>query len=572
MDRTGIPTDGPESALARVTRRLHLRYSNTYVARAVARHPQPSSLLALVEVAPTLGLKVTPGRTDAAELAQIDGPAIVHFDGGFGVLEGTTADGFKVWDQRRGSRVIERDRFLKYWSGIVVLVERDETSHGREEGFVRNRLLETFFGNADAPAVVGNRWATAVRVVLGSVLGLLLALGVAALPAGDRLPAATIVLLSLLGLAVTIIAGISVAAQNTPLADRICARGKYVNCQSVLSSRYSRVFGFPLSDIGIALYGSVLLFVSTGAIVGGRAEVWTTISLVFAATVPFSLLLMGIQLAMRQICTLCLAVHVVNISSAAIGWFWLEPGGLPLEDAVPALFLFALFYGLLLFFVIPFFRKHQGMSVLATMHRRISGSPFAALAELLTEAPTEIRPTTLAVPLGGPGARHELAVFVHPSCNKCDVVFGEVSALVQAGLVTAHMGLAPKDPEESDRAACAAVVAAGLGAAPLQTVYPAAKKNLKALMNEDPVAVVATSLSIARGSIDAQLKRARHMVEGAERFVDDHAEGTPAVFVDSRLYRGELAQLAYLLQNHPDLLEPIALNAGDGRDVAAVSR
>ena len=140
MDRTGIPTDGPESALGRIARRLHLRYSNTFVARAVARHPQPSSLLALVEVASTLGLKVTPGRTEASELARIDGPAIVHFDGGFGVLEGVSGDGFKVWDSRRGSHVIERERFLEFWSGIVVLVERDEEARGREEGFVRTSV------------------------------------------------------------------------------------------------------------------------------------------------------------------------------------------------------------------------------------------------------------------------------------------------------------------------------------------------------------------------------------------------------------------------------------------------
>src|SRR5690242_12165339 len=118
MDRTGIPTDGPESALERIARRLHLHYSNTYVARAVARHPQPSSLLALVEVAATLGLKVTPGRTEVSELAGIEGPAIVHFDGGFGVLESVSDEGFKVWDSRRGAHVIDRERFLQFWSGI----------------------------------------------------------------------------------------------------------------------------------------------------------------------------------------------------------------------------------------------------------------------------------------------------------------------------------------------------------------------------------------------------------------------------------------------------------------------
>ena len=58
------------------------------------------------------------------------------------------------------------------------------------------------------------------------------------------------------------------------------------------------------------------------------------------------------------------------------------------------------------------------------------------------------------------------------------------------------------------------------------------------------------------------------MVLRAERFVDDHAEGTPAVFVDSRLYRGELSHLAFLLQEHPELLEPTLTAPVEGRDVA----
>ena len=376
-----------------------------------------------------------------------------------------------------------------------------------------------------------------------------------------------ITLLSVLGLVVTVIAALSVASENNPLADRICSRGKYVNCQSILSSRFSRVIGFPMSDIGIALYGSVLLFVAAGVLTDG-AEVWSIITLVFLVTVPFSLALIGIQLAMRQICTLCLAVHAVNLSCAAIGWLWLDPAMPPAGDLVPALLLFGLFYSLILFFVVPFFRKHQGMAVLSRMYGRISGSPFASLADLLAEAPTSERPADFAVPLGDSAATHEVTVFVHPSCNKCNSVFAEARALMQAGLVRASVGLAPKDPEESDRRACAAVVAAGLSAAPLEVAYATAKTDLKAMMGADPVAVLTAGLSVDRGAIERSLERAREMVLSAERFVDDHAEGTPAVFVNSRLYRGELSHLAFLLQEHPELLESTLTAPVEGRDVA----
>ena len=557
MDKDHIPNEGPEGVLARVTRRLGLRYSNTFVTRVVASHPRPNSLLALVEVAPALGLKVTAGQTEAGELDALDGPTIVHFGsgegGGFGVLEGRTADGFKVWDGKRGTRVIGRDAFLEHWSGIVVLVERDDTNKVPEDDYVKNRLLETAFGGNEPPALVGSRFAPILRVLLGLVLGVLLVLAIAATEASDRAAAAAIAVLAVAGLGVTILTGVSIAAQNSPLSERICARGKYVNCQSVLASRYSRIFGWPLSDLGISLYSALLLLIASGS-AGDMSAVWTVVGWVFLATVPVSLILIGAQIAMRQLCTLCLAVHAINMGAAAIFLIG-ERSGVAVGEAVPALALFVLFYALVLFLGLPMFRKHQGLAVLAGIHRRISASPFASLAEILTETPTAEPASSYAIPLGTSGARHELTVFVHPSCNKCDAVFGEIRALAQSDLVQVLVGVAPREAEESDRRACAAVVAAGMEAVSLDAAYVAAKKNLKDVMGENPVGTLAVALNVDPAAIEVHLDRARPLVEGAEAFVDRHAEGTPALFVDSRLYRGELSHLAYLLQLHPELLD-----------------
>jgi len=550
MASSKIPTDGPEAALARAARHLKLRYSNTFIARAVLTHPNPTSLLALVEAAAKLGIKVTAGRTEAAELNGLDSPTILHFagagGGGFGVLEGVTEDGFKVWDSTSGSRVIDRDAFLANWTGIVALAERAESPGAKEPDFVRSRLTEIFFGGIDPPAVVGNRAQTIVRAVVASLLVVALGVSLARVPSGFLVPAILLAVLALAGLGVTIVTGVSIAAQNSPLSDRICARGKFVDCQSVLSSRYSRIYGFALSDIGIAFYASMLLLVAADT-----PGAWDVVGLLFLVGLPFSLILIGTQVAMRQLCTLCLAVHTVNILGAALAWTLLRP---TLTAAILApVVVWALLFALVLLFAIPYFRKHQGLSVLAGMHRRISGSPFASLAEILTEPPTDLDALKCAVALPGTPAEHELVVFVHPSCNKCDAVFAEVRALVEAGQVTAHVGVAPKDPEESDRRACSVIVAAGLHAGRLPDAYAAAKKDLAAFVS-DPVTFLADQLPSATADREVLLADARGRTDAAETFVDEHAEGTPAVFFNTRLYRGELSHLAFLLQKHPELL------------------
>ena len=211
------------------------------------------------------------------------------------------------------------------------------------------------------------------------------------------------------------------------------------------------------------------------------------------------------------------------------------------------------------------------MSVLSRMYGRISGSPFSSLADVLGEVPTEVQPAGLAVPFGDSDARHELTVFVHPSCNKCNAALTQARALMQAGLVRVAVGLAPKDPEVSDRRMCTAIVAAGIGAAPIEVAYATAKEHLKEMMDDDPVGTLVSNLPADRKSIELNLERARNMVRLSERFVDEHAEGTPAVFLDARLYRGELSHLGFLLQRHPDLLEA-TLSIPVSRDTEAVTR
>jgi hypothetical protein len=268
-------------------------------------------------------------------------------------------------------------------------------------------------------------------------------------------------------------------------------------------------------------------------------------------------ILIGVQISMRQLCTLCLAVHAINAGAATIALLWLRPAEWPWRGTTSYALLLVLFFFITLFFAIPYFKKSQGLQILGAMRRRISGSPFASLAEILTEEPRGIRGEEYAVPMGGSAAVHELVVFVHPSCNRCDAALGEVQGLLESGLVSVAIGLVPKDPEESDRHACAAVVAAGIALGPdrLRAAYAAAKKNLRAVMAGDPVPILAAELSLSPDAIAGALGEARRRVDRAEAVVDAHAEGTPAIFVNARLYRGPLTHLAFLLANHPGLLE-----------------
>lgn len=554
-----VPSDGPDSVLFHMARRLRLRYSQAFVVQAISAHPNPGSLLALVEVANRMGTKTMPAKAEASGLSQVKLPAVVHFtgpdgEGGFGVLEAVSEGRVRVWDSVHGNRWLDRDGFLAHWSGVVVMMDRSGEPGEPEHRYLRQRLLEVLAGGTSTPAIADGRAAPYLRVAFACLLALLVGAALVATPSSQRVAAAVLVVLAIAGVAITATMGAVAGELEGALANRVCRRGKLVDCHGVLTSRYSRVFALPLSDIGLAFYGAVLLLVATLGWLD-PSTVWRVSTLAFTVTLPFAALLVGVQVSMRQFCTLCMGTHLVNVSAAVIGWVWLFDGGLAGRDLLVAISL-TLYLGLVLFIVIPYLRRSRSLAMLSERHRRVSASPFGTLAQILSEPPTSVEGSTSAVRVAGSAGAHEVVIYVHPGCGKCLPVLRQVLAVAQEVPINAWVGAAPRDPDEDDRRACALLVAAwtAVGPARITDAYSATKKHLRALSGPGGAAILAEELSIDAGVLESAVTFARPLVELAERAVDDHADGTPAVFFDSRPYTAPVAHLAFLIQNHPELL------------------
>ena len=551
-----IPADGPDAALGRVASRLRLPFAQAQIVRWVAAHPRPSSLLALVDVAGALDLKVTPGKTEQAELANVRHPAIVHFNveggGGFGVLEGTTPEGFEVWDSVGGSRVMDRDTFARHWSGIVVLIEAPVSVGATKTSYLRNRVGSLIAGGERPATVAGGPGATSIRVALGLLMIVLLALALLARPDELRVGTGAFAVLSILGVVVTTVMSVAISDFRGPFSPGICRRGRFIDCQSVLTSRFAKIMGFPLSDLGIAFYGAILLLLATAGVARDAAPV-AVVGAAFIATVPVAIVLIGVQLFMRRLCTLCLVVHAVNIVGAGIASLVVfDEIPLFLAKTVPSALFFLLLFCLVLFFVVPYLKTHDAFSRLSLTHGRMSASPFASLAQLVTERPTDLVGLELGIQLAETLAPDELVLFIHPSCNQCEPVLREVRSLASNGRAKVFATIAPLG--DGDRHLCETVIAIGLSEGPeaLARGYSIAKSRFKELVATDPVPVLSGELDVP---IDDHVREgAATMVRRAERFAAEHVEGTPAIFFNSLPYRGPLAHLVTLLTDHPDLL------------------
>jgi uncharacterized membrane protein len=547
------PADGPAQVLSEVARRRGLRYSRAHVRAALERHPEPSSLLALVEVAPSLGLRATAGQGDmeALDVAEEEElPAILHFageEGGFGLLEAVLPEGrgFRIWDSRHGRRVVEREALSRAWSGIVVFLERAGPEIP-ERGYWRRRAREVLWEEwRPRTELAGPAASRTARLGLGVLAAALLGLAVLAQPPEWRLEAAALAGLTALGLA----ASLTALGWTRGKASALCGAGGPVDCESVLLSEQAYVAGVPLSGLGTAFFGASLLLQSTPGLGAGAAPLWLA-GAAFLPALPLSVLLVGALVRMRRFCTLCLTVHGVNAAGAALFVLGIWPAvPFPPSGLVSAALLLALLFVLLLSTAVPYLSRAGEDAEVRREHARLLRTPPGTLARLALEPRLELEGERVGALVGEAEAPHALVVLAHPSCKPCGPALEELEALVEqhGAWLRGFVGVAPLDPEDPrDAVVCEALAAVGVafGGAVLLQAFRVAKRDFARLYGDTaPRAWLARELGLDAARLDVARDEAWLRVRRAAALKARHAKGVPAFFLDGRRCEAPLSHV-----------------------------
>lgn len=553
-DLASLPSDGPALALAEAARRRGLRYSRAHVRGLVERHPQAGSLLALVEVAPALGLKPTAGQGDLETLDALEPgelPAVLHFaahgEQGFGLLEAVLPGGtaFRVWDSLAGTRVLPREALASLWSGVVVFLEPQGQGTPEPGGWhrrAREWLLERWRPRTGLVGPSGSPW---VRWGLGALLVALVALAVLAQPPDLRWRAGAVAGLTALGLAAALTAA---AWTRGAKAVGLCGTGGHLDCDSVLLSDWAHVGGVPLSGLGTAFFGASLLAQAAAALGGSPAPLWLA-GAAFLAALPVSLGLVAVQVVMKRYCTLCMTVHAVDVAGAALFLFgvWpVLPG--PPPGLVPAALLWLLLFGVLLAAGVPtLLRNDSEGEAVARAHARLLRSPLATLAQLQAQPVVPVDAGAVGAPLGVAEARHTLVALVHPSCHACGPVVDALPGVLAAhpGVLRAVVGVVPRTDDPRDAVLCEVLAAAGAawGGDVLLQLYRVVKADFTRWLEAKDVAA---ELSAVAGLDAAALARQKDVGRAWVREAGGlkaHARGLPALFLDGRPCEAPLAHL-----------------------------
>jgi uncharacterized membrane protein/predicted double-glycine peptidase len=558
-------------------RRLGARVDPALLAARLALHQDPASLLALVAVAREWGFSARAFQGEIENLRDVLLPAVVHLrsslegDESFGVLVGVEADAYELEDPAGpGTHKLTADAFAAAWTGVVVTFARTEepAAPPRQPGaFARWRTLVR--SDRQAGGLVAARAAATIGVVALALVsairlsGTRTAIGAAALVVLDVIVAATCVVLFHASRRTR------VASVTPRLAQRICGRGKFGDCEGVLGSKWARIGGFDLPVIGLAFAGSNIVLGAVTALappaVALAGFAWIAAAHLLAA--PASLFFIGLQVwPLRRFCPLCMTVHAGVLLGALLtlllgpaAWAGSAPSALALVVIVHGAAFLAI-AGL----VVPLLELSLEARASRIRLGWIAATPWGALAEAAGRTRAFSTPPPSAFQLGTAEGSFRIDVLVHPFCTGCGPVVEGLVAMTErrAGALEVAFHLAPRDPKDpGDRALCAGVAAIGLIAGGEQTVH------VFRAIKSDP----RKYLEIARGGADrlvfsflpqsvelaSVLPAAIEAVERATDLADALRTGTPTLLVNGRVWEATLDDLDAMIDRHPEIVASV---------------
>lgn len=203
-----------------------------------------------------------------------------------------------VYDKKK-SKVLTLDEFLKLWTGIVVAIERAEYKIGNES--IRRRNLK--------------------RLVNITSLAIFILVFLLGKPLIFQLIHFT---LSCLGVYICYLIVQHELGLNSKILDKFCSvQHKRTNCDAVLNSKGATIFGLvKLSDVGLVYFSGLSL---TWVIFSIKGFYFTSaVLLISTLSIPFTFFSIYYQMkVVKSWCPLCLSV---------VGLLWMQFGSLFLNN------------------------------------------------------------------------------------------------------------------------------------------------------------------------------------------------------------------------------------------------
>jgi len=380
-------------------------------------HPRYPSLKSICDGLKKWNIDHYPLKLSKQEILDLEPPFIAHIDiaGGQLALVEKKDDRKVSFSVGKGKEAVQsKEEFSKKLSGGVIVMEPNPDSG---EANYREKQQNELVKAALLPSVV-------IAIILFGLYTLFSGSGLSLLQ--DR-----ILVLLFITKAVGITASVFLVLHefkvHTRLADKICGFSSGVDCDSVLSSEASRIFGnINLADVGIIYFTSTLLYI-LGAAALNQLWLLAVVSAVSIVFPVYSIYYQGFRL--KKWCPFCLVVQVTLIAEFFILFPLLSIISIALVDVLRLAAIFAV-----ITIVWILYKSHFELSGnYSDEHHsflRFKSNPGIFRFLLQENGYTGIPENPGSLVFGNPDTRVTVTAFLSLSCNPCARAFKEIKDLL----------------------------------------------------------------------------------------------------------------------------------------------
>lgn len=412
--RTIKREDNVVSSVYRLIKAYHIKISFTGVAEFLKPHKDYPSLKSICDFFNEINLENYPARVEVEDLYRLPKPFLVHVkvqSGRVLVVYKITKEYVIYSDSRNGKKVIEIQKFLEHWDGVIIVVQ---PSKGIADSYQKQRYEDLID-----------------KSILPITIFLLIILGLSSShnfynPESEKHLVVSVLFLHSTGLLFSILLARNEMNLKNQITEKLCHFSTLTDCDAVATSSASKLFAYiTWADIGIAWFtaGLVLMFIVR------ESWIFNVTAILSLASIPYPIYSILYQKKkLRKWCPLCLAVQTILIAEFILLLGYAEIIDLTVKRiAIPVIVLNAILIIELLIKRNLLLKKDRDEIKLELL--RMKRDPDVFINKLLSSVKKYLPSTEPTLIFGKTTEKVTVTVFLSLFCSACARRFPEILKL-----------------------------------------------------------------------------------------------------------------------------------------------
>ncbi|MBS1528771.1 MAG: thioredoxin domain-containing protein [Bacteroidetes bacterium] len=396
-------------------RLLNIPVTKSSLQTAIEENPYYPSLLSLSDTLDRYNIPNAAYNVPAEEIDQLQAPFIAYMSipgvgSDFALVTRISGDTVDLIYDRNKAQTIEKAQFYQRFKRVALVAGPDENSG--EKNYKANRRKELAENN--------KRYLLASAAIL-TLLFIAVSNGITA----DALAYVPITAIKLAGLATATLLLAYETDKTNAFVKNICTAGAKTNCDAILGSKASKLWGISWSEIGFFYFASTALIL----LMSGLSFSYKTgcLAILNAFAAPYILFSIYYQWRVaKQWCPLCLTIQAAL--AAELVWsiftFWLPVHSFSFLAAGGITSLFEIAFALLLpltgwYALKPYLFKAKDHDLYKNAYKRLQYNPDIFNGLLIQQAKAADNWQQLGITIGNPDAPNTIIKVCNPYCGPC---------------------------------------------------------------------------------------------------------------------------------------------------------